>query len=156
MIVSIIAAMAANGVIGLGNRMPWRLPTDRKRFHELTRGHPIILGRKTFEGIGRPLSRRTNIILTRQRDYHADGCVVVHDLPSAFAACGNVDEAFVCGGEEVFRETIAGVDRIYLTVIHQDIAGDSCFPEIPAFFQEVERTEVRDIMPYSFLLYQRA
>jgi len=155
MIISIIAAMAENGVIGLDNKMPWRLPPDRKRFHEITRGHPIILGRKTFEGIGRPLSNRTNIVLTRQRNYTAAGCVIVHDLQSAFAACAGVDEAFVCGGEEVFRETIAAVDRIYLTIIHRIIQGDSCFPEIPSFFKEVERIEVHGSMPYALALYQR-
>jgi dihydrofolate reductase len=155
MILSIIAAMAENRVIGLDNRMPWRLPPDRKRFHEITRGHPIILGRKTFEGIGRPLSQRTNIVLTRRKDYTVAGCVIVHDLPSAYAACGNIDEAFVCGGEEVFRETIASVDRIYLTIIHRVIQGDSFFPEIPLYFKEVERTEVQDNMPYSLVLYKR-
>ena len=147
--------MAENRVIGRDNKMPWDLPSDRRRFHSITRGHPIILGRKTFEGIGRPLSQRTNIVLTRRKDYTVAGCVIVHDLPSAYAACGNIDEAFVCGGEEVFRETIASVDRIYLTIIHRVIQGDSFFPEIPLYFKEVERTEVQDNMPYSLVLYKR-
>ncbi len=155
MIVSLIAAMAENRVIGRNNKMPWDLPSDRKRFHAITRGHPIILGRKTFESIGRPLSHRTNIVLTRQRDYRAEGAVIVHDLQSAFAACGGADEVFICGGEEVFRETISIVDRIYLTIIHQRVEGDAFFPEIPPSFVEVERKEMEDIMPHALVLYQR-
>jgi dihydrofolate reductase len=155
MILSIIAAMAENRVIGRDNKMPWDLPTDRRHFHAVTRGHPVILGRKTFESIGRPLSHRKNIVLTRQRDYRAEGVVIVHDLESAFDACAGADEAFVCGGEEVFHETIALVDRIYLTLIHRTVQGDSCFPEIPSFFKEVERREVEDLMPYTTVLYQR-
>ncbi len=156
MIVSLIAAMAENRVIGRDNKMPWDLPSDRKRFHAITRGHPIILGRKTFDSIGRPLSHRTNIVLTRQRAYRAQGAVIVHDLQSAFAACGEADEAFICGGEEVFRETIALVDRIYLTVVHRSVDGDAFFPEIPDSFKEIERKTVDDIIPYDVVLYHRA
>ena len=155
MILSMIAAMAENRVIGSDNKMPWDLPADRRRFHEITRGHPVILGRKTFESIGRPLSGRTNIVLSRRKDYRAEGAVIVHDLESAFAACAGADEAFVCGGEEVFHETIDLVDRIYLTVIHRTIQGDACFPEIPVAFVEVEREEVDDVMPHARVLYQR-
>lgn len=155
MIFSIIAAMTENRVIGLNNKMPWDLPTDRKRFHRITRGHPVILGRKTFESIGRPLSQRTNIVLTRQQDYSAAGCIVVHDLASAFAACAGADEAFICGGEDVFRETIAQVDKIYLTIIHREIEGDAFFPDIPSRFVELERMSIADSMPYDLVLFQR-
>ncbi len=155
MIVSLIAAMAENRVIGRNNKMPWDLPSDRKRFHAITRGHPVILGRKTFESIGRPLSHRTNIVLTRRQDYRAEGAVIVHDLQSAFAACREADEVFICGGEEVFRETIAIVDRIYLTIIHRRVEGDACFPAIPENFVETERREVEDVMPYVLVRYER-
>jgi dihydrofolate reductase len=155
MIFSIIAAMAENRVIGRDNRMPWDLPSDRRHFHATTRGHPVILGRKTFESIGRPLKDRKNIVLTRQKHYRAEGVVIVHDLESAFDACAGADEAFVCGGEEVFHETIELVDRIYLTVIHRPVQGDSCFPGIPTYFKEVERREVADVMPYAVVVYQR-
>ena len=155
MIFSIIAAMAENRVIGLNNKMPWDLPSDRKRFHRITRGHAVILGRRTFESIGRPLSLRTNIVLTRRQDYSAPGCIVVHDLASAFAACAGADEAFICGGEDVFRETIAQVDKIYLTIIHREIEGDAFFPAIPAYFVERERTSIEDIMRYDIVLFQR-
>jgi len=156
MIFSIIAAMAENRVIGLNNKMPWDLPADRGRFHRITRGHPVILGRKTFESIGRPLSLRTNIVLTRQQGYSAPGCIVVHDLASAFAACAGTDEAFICGGEVVFRETIALVDKIYLTIIHREIEGDAFFPDIPSSFTERERKPAEDIIPYEFVLFQRS
>lgn len=155
MILSIIAAMAENRVIGRDNKMPWDLPSDRRRFHAITRGHPVILGRKTFESIGRPLSQRTNVVLTRQLDYLAPGCIIVHDLASAFAAGEGTDEVFVCGGEEIFRQTISLVDRMYLTIIHQSIEGDAFFPAIPVYFKEVERKAVEDIMPYDLVLYQR-
>ncbi|HEY6010521.1 MAG TPA: dihydrofolate reductase [Nitrospirota bacterium] len=155
MIISLIAAMAENRVIGRNNKMPWDLPSDRRRFHAITRGHPIILGRKTFESIGRPLSFRTNIVLTRNRSYHAKGIVIVHDLRAAFAACENADEVFVCGGEEVFRESMLFADRIYLTIIHAKVDGDAFFPEIPASFRESERREVADVMPYSLVRYER-
>src|SRR5512140_125836 len=134
MIIPIIAAMAENRGIGRDNKMPWALPSARARCHRITRGHPIILGRKTYEGIGRPLSGRTNIVLTRRSDFTAPGCIVAHDLESAFAACKGADEVFICGGEEVFRETIGMVDRIYLTIVHRPVPGDAFFPDIPPFF----------------------
>jgi dihydrofolate reductase len=155
MIISLIAAMAQNRVIGRDNRMPWSLPSDRKHFHALTRGHPVIMGRRTYESIGRPLSRRTNIVLTHRQDYVAAGCIIVHDLKSAFAACAGAEEVFVCGGEEVFRETLSLADRIYLTVIHRTVAGDAYFPTIPAGFVEVDRREVEDVMPYALVVYER-
>jgi dihydrofolate reductase len=155
MILSLIAAMAENRVIGRDNKMPWNLPSDRKRFHAVTRGHPIIMGRKTFESIGRPLSRRTNIVLTRSKDFSAPGCIVVHDLKEALASCGGADEAFVCGGAEVFQETVALADRIYLTIIHQPVEGDAFFPDIPPFFAERARTEIDDVMPYALVLFER-
>jgi len=155
MIISIIAAMAENRVIGRHNKMPWDLPSDRKRFHAITGGHPVILGRKTYESIGRPLSRRTNIVLTRSHAYSTPGCIIVHDLQSALDACGEAKEAFICGGEEIFRETIDMVDRIYLTVIHHSIEGDAYFPEVPSCFREARREEVVDMLPYALVLYLR-
>jgi dihydrofolate reductase len=156
MIITLIAAMDENRVIGRDNQMPWDLPSDRKRFHAITRGHPIILGRKTFESIGRPLSKRNNIVLTRQKDYHADGCIIVHDLESAFAACAGAAEAFICGGEEVFNETISLAERIYLTIIHEEFAGDAFFPEIPLSFEEAGRRTVEDLISYDVVFYRRS
>jgi dihydrofolate reductase len=155
MIISLIAAMAENRVIGHNNKMPWKLPSDRKRFHEITKGHCVIMGRKTFESIGRPLPGRKNVILTRQRNYTTEGCIIAHDLDSAFAACGGADEVFVCGGGEVFQETISLADRIYLTIVHAVVEGDTMFPDIPADFKEVERKEVLDAIPYAVILFAR-
>jgi len=155
MIISIIAVMAENRVIGRNNKMPWDLPSDRRRFHSITRGHPVIMGRKTFESIGRPLSGRTNIVLTRREDYVASGCVIVHHLKSAFSVCTGAHEVFVCGGESIFRQAIALVDRIYLSVIHRPVEGDAFFPEIPSVFTEVGREEVQDVMPYALVRYAK-
>ena len=156
MIISLIAAMDENGVIGRDNKMPWDLPSDRARFHSITRGHPVIMGRKTYESIGRPLSNRKNIVLSRRKDYRAPGCIVVHDLESACAACADTDEVFICGGEEVFGETISLADMIYLTIVHEEFEGDAFFPKIPPFFEEVERRTVdEDIIPYDVVLYAR-
>ncbi len=154
--ISIIAAMAENRVIGRNNKMPWNLPSDRKRFHAITRGHPVIMGRKTFESIGKPLSQRTNIVLTRQEEYRAAGVIVVHDMEAAIAACGNAEEVFICGGAEDFHETMSLVGRIYLTIIHRKIEGDAYFPAIPAEFAVVHKREVRDdVMPYAQVIYER-
>ena len=147
--------MSENRIIGRNNKMPWKLPSDRKRFHELTRGHYAIMGRKTFESIGRPLPGRKNIILTRQRNYMVEGCIIAHDLDSAFAACEGTDEVFICGGGEVFQETIFLADRIHLTIVHAVAEGDTLFPDIPPDFKEVEREEVPDAIPCTVVLYAR-
>ena len=135
--------------------MPWEIPSDRKRFHEITRGHYVIMGRKTFESIGHPLPERKNIVLTRRKNYTAAGCIIAHDLGSAFAACGGADEVFVCGGGEVFQETISLADRIYLTLVHAVVAGDTRFPDIPADFKQVERKEILESIPYAVVLFVR-
>jgi dihydrofolate reductase len=155
MIISLIAAMSGNRIIGRNNKMPWKLPSDRKRFHEITRGHYVIMGRKTFESIGRPLPGRKNIILTRQRNYMVEGCIIAHDLDSAFTACGDTDEVFICGGGEVFQETIFMADRIYLTIVHAVVEGDTLFPDIPPNFKEVGREEVLDAIPSTIVLFER-
>jgi dihydrofolate reductase len=155
MIISIIAAMAENRTIGKGNKLPWHLPADLKRFRALTLGHPLIMGRKTHESMGRPLPGRKNIVITRQKDYRAEGCVVVHDLPSAFAACEGADEAFVLGGEKLFQDIIPIADRIYLTIVKAKIEGDARFPDIPDDFAEVRREEAEDLYSLVFVTYER-
>jgi dihydrofolate reductase len=155
MIISIIAAMDENRIIGRGNRLPWRLLADLKRFRALTMGHPLIMGRKTHESIGRPLSGRTNIVITRQEGYRAEGCVVVHDIPSALAACEDAGEAFVLGGETIFRDFMAIADRIYLTIVRATVEGDARFPDIPDDFVEVSREPAQDILPLVFVVYER-
>ncbi len=156
MIISLIAAISSNRVIGREGRIPWDLPADRQRFKALTMGHPLIMGRKTFESIGRSLPGRQTIILTRERGHRAAGCEVADDLHAALAACGDALEVFVCGGEEVYRQALAVADRIYLTVIHREVAGDAFFPAIPADrFVAVAEEALSDAGPATFLLYQR-
>ena len=155
MIISIIAAMDENRVIGRGNRLPWHLPIDLKRFRRLTLGHPVIMGRKTYESIGTPLDGRKNIVITRQAGYDAEGCVVVHDIKSAIDACEAADEAFVLGGETLFRDVMPLVHRIYLTVVRTQVVGDVTFPAIPDDFALVSREHVQDIFPLEFRLYER-
>lgn len=153
---SLIAALAANGVIGAGNALPWRLPEDLKRFKALTLGHPVIMGRKTFESIGRPLPGRRNIVLSRRPEYFAAGCIVAHDLESALAAAGDADELFVIGGGELYREALPLADRIYLTIVHGEAQGDVLFPELPnGEFVEKERRRVRDTISCDFVIYER-
>jgi dihydrofolate reductase len=130
MILSCIAAVADNGVIGRGNGLPWRLSADLKRFKQLTTGHTLIMGRKTFESIGKPLPNRTSIVLTRDRGYRAPGAIVVHDLNEALERCKGEQEVFVIGGAAVFREALPRVTRLYLTRVHADIEGDVHFPEV--------------------------
>jgi len=155
MIISIIAAMDENRIIGRGNRLPWHLPVDLRRFRMLTPGPPIIMGRKTYESIGKPPDGRKNIGITRQPAYCAQGCIVVHDLLSAFEACGDVEEAFVLGGETLFRDVLPLADKVYLTVVRTRVEGDARFPAIPDEFELVSRQEAHDVFPLEFLLYER-
>lgn len=129
---SLIAAMARNRVIGLHNRLPWRLPADMRRFRELTTGHAIVMGRKTFDSLPRPLPNRTNIVVTRDRDYRPDGATVVHSIEDAIA-CADADrEIFVIGGEQIYRQTLPLADRLYLTLVDSDFDGDAWFPAYDA------------------------
>jgi len=156
MIISLIAAMAENRVIGRDNSIPWNLPADLKRFKEITMGHPLIMGRKTYENIGRPLPGRKTIIISRKQDYRAEGCIVQHSLQDALADCAGEKEVFICGGSEVYLQTLPLASRIYLTIIHREIDGDARFPMIPEDFIEVRREEVmEDKIPCSFILYER-
>ena len=155
MIISIIAAMAENRVIGRENELPWNLPSEHRRFREITMRHPVIMGRRTFESIGHPLPGRKNIIITAQQGFTCEGCTVVVDLQSAIAACVGADEIFICGGESVFREAMPLADRIYLTIVDEEFDGDAFFPEIPDDFVEVERKSFEDVLPYAMVRYER-
>jgi dihydrofolate reductase len=155
MIVSLIAAMDLDGAIGRENRLPWHLPKDLEHFRLLTLGHPVIMGRKTFESIGHALPGRTNIVITRQVDFCADQCVVVHDLQEAFRQCAGASEIFVLGGAEVFREAMSFADRIYLTRVHTRIEGDVFFPDIPADFVQTGSERVDDVYAIEFIIYER-
>jgi len=125
---SIIVAMARNRVIGRGNAMPWHLPSELQRFRRITLGHHIVMGRLTFESIGRLLPGRTSVIVTRNRHYAVAGAVIAHSLAHALAGCTADDEPFVIGGAQLFAEALPSARRIYLTTIDADIDGDIHMP----------------------------
>lgn len=158
--ISIVVAMAANGVIGRDNQLPWHLPADLRHFKQTTMGKPILMGRKTYESIGRPLPGRTNIVITRDPGYTADGCVVVHSIEAAMQAAGDQEEIMVIGGAEFYRQVLPYTDTIYLTRIHEDFEGDTMFPELSAAeWREVARTDcepdARNPYRYSFVRLER-
>ena len=129
-LVTLIVAAADNGVIGRANALPWHLPDDLKRFKQLTLGKPIVMGRKTFESIGKPLPGRQNIVMTRDTNYRRDGVTVVHDVDAAVRAAGDVPEVMVIGGAELFQKFLPVAGRVHLTRVHGDIEGDVRWPEL--------------------------
>ena len=157
MLISLIVAMASNRVIGHQGDIPWQIPGEQKMFKEITLGHVVIMGRKTFESLASPLPGRTNVVVTRQTDYQAPGCLVVQDLDSAIKSCpADENEAFIIGGGQLYHETISAADRIYLTVLPREIPGDTYFPEIPEADFEIKKSEFIDgPEPYHFYVYQR-
>jgi dihydrofolate reductase len=157
MLISLIAAMASNRVIGHKGDIPWKIPGEQEMFKEITMDHTVIMGRKTYESLGRPLPGRTNIVITRQADYQAPGCIIAHDLADALAACSQEEnEAFVCGGGQLYHLALPRADRIYLTVLLREIAGDTYFPEISETEFEITQSKLIDSdEPYSFYIYER-
>jgi dihydrofolate reductase len=128
--ISIIAAIGRNGEIGARNTLPWRLPDDLKRFKQLTTGHAIIMGRKTYESIGRSLPNRKNIIITKNQGYHATGCVVVGSMEAALQEAGNNQEIFIIGGGEIYKLGLPYANRLYLTFVDAELAdADIFFPK---------------------------
>jgi len=159
LLISIIVAMAQNRVIGRDGDMPWHLPADLKRFKQLTMGQTLLMGRKTYQSLGRPLPGRQTIILSRDGDFSAVGCTVVTTLEKGIAAC-TTDQLFICGGEEVFRQALAQslADRIYLTQLRQEVEGDTIFPQLPVGqFQVRHKEELIDNgYPCHFLILERS
>ncbi|MGA7595448.1 MAG: dihydrofolate reductase [Gallionella sp.] len=158
--VSLIVAMAKNRVIGIDNTLPWHLPADLKHFRALTMGHHIVMGRKTYESIGKPLPGRTSVVVTRNPEYAVPGVIVVNSLQAAISVCANDTEIFVIGGAELYRQAIAHADRIYLTEIAADIRGDAYFPELnPGEWLEVVREAHNQAEPqpldFHFVTYLR-
>lgn len=156
--ISILVAVASNGVIGAGNRLPWHLPDDLRYFKRLTTGHCVVMGRKTYDSIGRPLPNRRNIVITRQPDLRIDGAEVAHSLDEALSACAGDDEIFVIGGAEIFRQVLDRTDRLYLTELMRDHEGDVFMPEYDrGQWQEVSRDKrVADGLEYHYAVYDRA
>lgn len=157
---TLIVAVAENNVIGCKNRLIWHISEDLKRFKTLTLGHPVIMGRKTYESIGKPLPGRLNIIVSGQQGYSAEGCTVVHSLQEAIDAAKFNDQLFVIGGESIYRQALPLCDSIQLTRVHKAYEGDTFFPDLsPNEWQEVERedfTEGKDFKhPFSFIHYKK-
>ena len=141
--ISLIAALSDNRVIGNAGKIPWRLSDDLRRFKERTLGHAIIMGRKTYESIGRPLPGRTNIVITRDATRDIPGCVVVGSLESALAKAQEIEteEVFICGGGQIYAEALSLADRLYLTIVHANVEGDAFFPEHANTFGNVLESE---------------
>ena len=159
---ALIVAVARNGIIGCTNddgrgALPWNLPEDLKHFKDTTSGHPIIMGRKTWESLGRPLPNRRNMVITRQADYPATGAEVFGSLPEALAAIGEDTTAYIIGGAELYRQALPLAATLIITEIGIDAAGDTVFPEINAGWTEVSRLPHTSAagLPYAFVTYQR-
>lgn len=157
--ITIIVAVAANGIIGDKNALLWHIREDMVRFCTITSGHPVIMGRKTYESIGRPLPKRTNVVITRS-DLQIEGCRVVHSLDEAFEMFEPSEEVFVIGGAQIYEQALSKADRILLTIVHRPYEGDTSFPTIdPSVWEECsrerfERGEEFDA-PFSFVEFRR-
>lgn len=158
--VSAIVAAAENNAIGKDNQLLWHLPNDLRFFKRTTTGHTIIMGRKTYESVGKPLPNRRNIIVTRQTEYAAEGAEVVHSLMAALERCAGEEEVFVVGGAEIYQQALPILNRIYLTRVHVALPGDSFFPELD---EQAWRLMAKDSHPaddrhaygYTFEVYER-
>lgn len=157
---STIVAASENNVIGKDNQLLWHLPDDLKHFKRTTKGHHVIAGRKTFESQGNPLPHRTNIIVTRNPDYRAEGCIVVNSLDRALELAQADDEPFIIGGEQIYRMALPLVERIYLTRVHAEFEGDTFFPELDMDqWKEISREyyskDERNEYPFSIIILDR-
>jgi dihydrofolate reductase len=156
--ISIIAALAENRGIGKDNRLLWHIPEDMRRFRELTTGHAVVMGQKTYESIGRPLPNRTNVVLTRDPGFAAPGCVVCRSLDEALEKARETEEeeVFIIGGGTVYRQTLPLADRLYLTLVKGEFEADTFFPDFSEFRKEADREDGRDENhEYSFVVLER-
>ncbi len=157
---SILVAMARNGTIGINNTLPWRCPEDLRRFKALTMGHHIIMGRKTYESIGKPLPGRTTVVVTRNRALQIEGCTVAHSLEAAIAACAGDEEVFIVGGADLYAQALPRVDTLHITEIQQDVEGDAHFPGFDRTqWREISREQRHQDAPqpldYAFVTWRR-
>ena len=160
MIVSAIVAAAQNNVIGDGNDIPWRISSDLKYFKRTTLDHHVIMGRKTFESLGKPLPNRTTIIITRNTEYKVEGCVVVHDLLTAIEAAREDKNPFILGGAEIYKQAMPLADVLDLTLVHDSFDADAFFPDIDgSVWKEVNRedhlADEKNTYDYSFVQYKK-
>lgn len=157
---AIIVAMAQNRAIGINNTLPWRCPEDLKHFKALTMGHHLIMGRKTYDSIGKPLPGRMTVVVTRNPILKIDGCAMANSLEAAITACAGDEQVFIVGGAELYTQALPLVDVLYLTEIHQAVEGDAFFPVIDAsIWQEVAREshsqEKPQALRFDFVTYVR-
>ncbi|GAB4116126.1 MAG: dihydrofolate reductase DfrA [Sideroxydans sp.] len=157
---SIIVAMAKNRTIGVNNTLPWRCPEDLKHFKTLTMGHHMIMGRKTFDSIGKALPGRTTVVVTRDRNLKIEGCLVAHSLQDAIKLCSTDAEIFIVGGADIYAQSLALADSLYITEIQQDVQGDAHFPEFDKnIWQETSREmrsqETPQPLQYHFVSYRK-
>lgn len=160
MVLSIIVAAAENNVIGRDNGLEWRLSGDLKHFKALTTGHTILMGRKTYESVGRALPNRRNIVISRNADYKAEGCEVVRSIEEALELTKHEDEVFITGGGTIYKELWDRADRLYLTIVHQNCVGDTVIPAVdPNKWKETSREEhkadEKNECDYTFINYER-
>lgn len=158
--ISIIVAVAKNGVIGDKNSLLWHLREDMIHFRTTTSGHPVVMGRKTYDSIGRPLPKRTNVVITRDTNLTIEGCTMAHSLEGAVALFDKSEEVFIIGGAQIYRQALPLADRIYLTVIDKEYEGDTSFPEIDySQWRECSREEFARgeefEHPFSFITLER-
>lgn len=158
--ISAVVAMSEERVIGLDNKLPWHLPADLKHFKEVTMGKPIVMGRKTYESIGRALPGRLNIVISRDKKFQAVGCEVVSSIDEAIKVAGDSEEIFVIGGALIYEVMLPVIQRIYLTIVHHVFAGDAFFPEFnKAEWHETQRecypADEKNLYPYSFIILER-
>ena len=156
--ITLIVAYSANRTIGRANMLPWRLPGDLAHFKRSTLGHPIIMGRKTWTSLGRPLAGRSNVVITRNAQFAAPGAIVVPTLAAALAACGDTDEAYVIGGAQIYALALPFAQRILATEVHAEVEGDAFFPCLPSYaWREVARQPQPPEAGYNydFVTYER-
>jgi len=152
----LIAAMAQNRVIGRGSKIPWHIPEEQQRFKAITMGHTLIMGRKTFEAIGRPLPGRKTVVITRQKGYEAPGCLVAESLPAALSLCAADEKIFIAGGGQIYQEALPLADEIHLSILMREVDGDIFFPEFDrSLFDLVSTEQVSGPDPYAFTLFRR-
>jgi dihydrofolate reductase len=160
MTVSLIVAVAANGVIGRDNHLPWHIPQDLRYFKRMTLGKPVVMGRRTYQSIGKPLPGRTNVVVTRTPGWTADGVHTVQSVDRALALAGRLaggGEVMVIGGATIFAESLASADRLYLTEVHRAYEGDATFALAdPASWREMSRQDHQGDPDYSFVVLERS
>ena len=152
--ITIVAACSANRVIGKDNKLIWRVPGDLKRFKEMTTGHTVLMGRKTYESIGKPLVNRRNVVISRNSELIIEGCLNYTSLTESLNMFKN--DLYIIGGEQIYRQTLPYADKIELTLIHKEFEGDAFFPEIPSLFKEIERIDMEcNEFKYSYITYSK-